>query len=90
VKIVSVIASCTIFNWKPENPPLKKPNPLAGTVRQYSKKAIPQLIRMAFQRVMSLLLRCQYHANVMKILEENNRRIVFMLLIFDDSKAKDA
>jgi len=81
VKIVSVIASCTIFNWKPEKPPPKKPKRLAGTVRQYSKNAIPQLISTAFHKVMSLSFRCQYQANVIKMLDEKRRRIVFMLLI---------
>jgi hypothetical protein len=46
IKMISVIASGTVFNWTSVNgPPFSlKPIRFAGPWNRYSKKAIPQLI----------------------------------------------
>src|SRR5450432_3514314 len=49
---------------------------LAGTWKQYSKKAMPQLARITFQSASLRYFRCPYHAKVMKIFETVSRRIV--------------
>src|ERR1700730_15174105 len=48
------------------------PQRLAGTASQYSKKAIPQLVRITAGSQLSLYLRWPYQANVMKILDPNS------------------
>jgi hypothetical protein len=53
-----------------------EPMRLAGTWKQYSKKAIPQLARITFQRASLRYLRWPYQAKVMKIFEIVRRRIV--------------
>src|ERR1700679_303375 len=51
---------------------------LAGTWKQYSKKAIIQLMTMTLKRGADLYLRWPYQANVMKMLEQVRSRIVLM------------
>src|SRR5712691_7225633 len=48
----------------------------AGTWKQYSKKAIPQLARMTFQSASLRNFKWPYHAKVMKILDTMSNRIV--------------
>src|SRR5712664_5032565 len=48
----------------------------AGTWKQYSKKAIPQLTMIAFHRASLRNFRWPYHAKVMKMLETVSNRIV--------------
>src|SRR5437764_1346541 len=57
---------------------------LAGTWKQYSKKAIPQLTKITFQRAELRYLRWPYQAKVMKRLEIVNSRMVRTL--FQDSE----
>src|SRR5690606_41147438 len=64
-----------VFNWKPENPSCA-PNRLAGTIKQYSKKAIPQLMRITFQRAVSWCFKCPYQAKVIKVFEINSKIMV--------------
>src|ERR1041384_2864983 len=52
----------------------------AGTWKQYSTKAIPQLARITIHRGESLYLRCPYQAIVMNILDTVNRKIVCIKL----------
>src|ERR1700740_644987 len=49
---------------------------LAGTWKQYSKKAMPQLAMMTFQRASLRYFRWPYHAKVMKIFEMVRSRMV--------------
>jgi hypothetical protein len=51
---------------------------LAGIIRQYSKKAIPQLNRIAFHKGIFLSFKCPYQANVIKIFERINKEIVLI------------
>src|ERR1700733_7766411 len=56
---------------------------LAGTCRQYSKKAMAQLARIAFHSGESRNLRCPYQAQVMKMFEpisSNTVRIAALAL----------
>src|SRR5882762_5336029 len=48
----------------------------AGTWKQYSKKAIPQLARTTFQSASLRNFKWPYHAKVMKILDTMSNRIV--------------
>jgi len=48
---------------------------LAGTAKQYSKKAIPQLTRITVISGADLYFRCPYHANVMNTFDAVRRRI---------------
>ena len=77
LKIIRVITSCTIFNWKPFQP-VVYPIRFAGTVRQYSRNAIPQLITIAFHKGIFVSLKCQYHAVVIKIFDMNSKPIVLI------------
>ena len=68
---------------KLKGPPLpEKPIRFAGTVRQYSKKAIPQEKRMTIisgqpvEIFISLSFRWPYQANVMKTFDRISIRIV--------------
>lgn len=45
---------------------------IGGHRQQYSKKAIPQLVRITAGSQLSLYLRWPYQANVMKILDPNS------------------
>src|SRR5512138_1664603 len=47
----------------------------AGTAKQYSMKAIPQLARITISSGAVLNLRCPYQANVMKTLDAISSRI---------------
>ncbi len=49
---------------------------LAGTWKQYSKKAMPQLIKMTTHSFSNLNLRWPYQAAVMNRLEQTSRPIV--------------
>src|ERR1700730_5624579 len=53
-----------------------EPMRLAGTWKQYSKKAMPQLARMTFQSASLRYFRWPYQAKVMKIFEMVSRRTV--------------
>src|SRR5437762_556578 len=53
-----------------------EPMRLAGTWKQYSKKAMPQLAKMTFQSPSLRYLRWPYHAKVMKMLEIVSNKIV--------------
>ena len=62
-------------------PRSKRPKPMrfAGTWKQYSKKAIPQLARIAIQTGFARKsLRWPYQAKVMKTFETRRSRIVGM------------
>src|SRR5258707_5646026 len=48
----------------------------AGTWKQYSKKAMPQLAKTTFHSASLRYLRWPYHANVMKMFESMSKRIV--------------
>lgn len=48
----------------------------AGTCKQYSKKAIPQLITMTKNNGEDLYFKCPYHAKVIKIFEQTNKKMV--------------
>gem|GEM_PF-4336402 len=84
VNTTNVIASWITFNCHRLNgPPLpSKPRRLAGTWKIYSKKAIPQLIRIMaksprlLNQLICLNFRCPYHAIVIKLLDSNKRKIV--------------
>ena len=86
---VSVITSWITFNSINENGPSLpwKPILLAGTWKQYSKKAIAQLINIMAKRPKdsthfnSLNFRWPYQANVIKELESTNSPIVYKLFI---------
>lgn len=60
----------------PSNTPFR----LAGTIKQYSKKAIPQLSRIAFHSGMPFSFKKPYQANVMKILEAISKEIVLIMM----------
>src|SRR6478736_3397109 len=52
---------------------------LAGTIRQYSKKAMPQEMRIVIQSGLSWrYFKCPYQAKVMKIFERLRRTMVVM------------
>src|SRR5580704_4843722 len=51
---------------------------LAGTWKQYSKKAIIQLMTITLNSGADLYFRWPYQANVMKMLEQVRSRIVLM------------
>src|ERR1700680_4527993 len=61
-----------------------EPMRLAGTWKQYSKKAMPQLARMTFQSASLRYFRWPYQAKVMKIFEMVSRRIVRIAQMFLD------
>jgi hypothetical protein len=51
---------------------------LAGTCRQYSKKAMPQLIKITFHKATLVNFRWPYQAKVIKMLEPSNNRTVLI------------
>jgi hypothetical protein len=53
----------------------------AGTWKQYSTKAIPQLTRITIHKGESLYLRCPYQAKVMKMFEIVSNKIVCIALL---------
>jgi len=65
---VNVTISWMVFSWNPLRPSCA-PRRLAGTIKQYSKKAMPQLIRITFQSAVPWCFKCPYQAKVMKVLE---------------------
>src|SRR5687768_18297754 len=71
------MASWMTLSWAPERP-WSWPRRLAGTMKQYSKKAIAQLTSTTFQSAACLCLRWPYQAKVMKTLEMVSRMAVFM------------
>src|SRR5262245_44874751 len=60
--------SWAVVNWA-------EPRRLAGTWKQYSRKAIPQLASTTIQSGELLKLRCPYQAKVMKTLETMRRKM---------------
>lgn len=82
--ITRVITSCIIFNCNSEKGPPNwlKPNLFAGTCAQYSKNAINQLITITpnipqLDRSFGVPnFRCPYQANVIKLLDKINSKIV--------------
>src|ERR1700756_381149 len=64
-----MVLSCAVLNSY-------EPIRFAGTWKQYSKKAIPQLMTITFHSATLRNFKCPYHANVMKIFEMVRRRIV--------------
>lgn len=89
VKTDKEITSCNIFNSKSENGPPFSRNPIlfAGTWKQYSKNAMPQLMRMTIINGSALnfpkpcIFRWPYHARVMKMLEITRSAIVYTPVI---------
>src|SRR6476620_9789306 len=80
VMISWIVLSCAALNvWLPMR--------LAGTWKQYSKKAMPQLIIVTFHNGTFWYLRCPYHAKVIKILEISSRRMVIMSVFCPGSGA---
>src|SRR6266436_375157 len=67
-----------------------EPMRFAGTWKQYSKKAMPQLARMTFHKASLRYLRWPYQAKVMKMFERVSSRIVrtFFSSGFVDSLAQ--
>jgi hypothetical protein len=68
---ISVIASCMILSCVAVN--CWWPMRLAGTWKQYSNSAMPQLARIAIHSGALLYLRWPYHAKVMKMFETSSR-----------------
>src|SRR5580765_3892824 len=69
----SVIASCMIFSCGSESS--VKPMRFAGTIRRYSKSAMPQLARAAIHHALEdRFLRCAYQAKVMNTLDARSIR----------------
>src|SRR5436305_15179618 len=66
--------SCIVFNCAGVNS--YDPKRFAGTWKQYSKKAMPQLTTITFHSASLRNLRCPYHATVIKIFEIISKRIV--------------
>lgn len=77
-KISSAMASCATLSC-PADQPWAKPMRLAGTAKQYSTSAMPQLIRMTTTSGLVIPpFRCQYQATVMKRFEMTRRAMVGM------------
>src|SRR6185312_4275710 len=84
VKTERVITSWIIFSCHKENGPPSSLNPIlfAGTWNMYSKKAIPQLIRITRNKLtpaslpISFSLKWPYHASVINVLEQINKKTV--------------
>src|SRR5271154_618246 len=68
------MTSWITFSWSGEK--VFTPIRLAGTCRQYSKKAIHQLTRITFHNATSRNFRCPYHAKVIKMFEPISSKIV--------------
>ena len=68
---VSVIISWIVFNSAAVNVPY--PILFAGTCRQYSKKAMPQLAIITIHSGDDLNLKCPYQANVIKTFDAVNK-----------------
>lgn len=84
VKTIKVITSCiTLSCHKLKGPPFSlKPILFAGTCAEYSKSAIPQLMRTIvgspnlLNQVISLNFKCPYQAKVMKMFDRIRSNIV--------------
>lgn len=87
------ITSWITFSWTSEKGPPLPTNPIlfAGTWQQYSKRAMPQLMRIIAKRerpephFVCENLRCPYQAMVMKLFDTMSKRIVqraFIALMF--------
>src|SRR5271168_3915277 len=70
-----MVLSCAVLNSY-------EPIRFAGTWKQYSKKAIPQLTRMTFQSAEVRYFKWPYQANVMKMFEMVSRTMVLIILRF--------
>src|SRR3954447_2146278 len=70
---MSVITSWRVFSSAAEY--TADPKRLAGTARQYSTNAMPQLARMTPNSGTSLKRKCPYQATVMNTLEAKSSRI---------------
>src|SRR5580704_16761231 len=70
-----MVLSCAVLNSY-------EPMRFAGTWKQYSKKAIPQLTKMTFQSAEVRNFKWPYQAKVIKIFEMVRRTIVRMFLRF--------
>src|ERR1041385_3038064 len=69
VTISWIVLSCAALNvWMPMR--------LAGTSKQYSKKAIPQLMSVTFHNGTFWYFKWPYHAKVIKILERIKNTMV--------------
>jgi hypothetical protein len=69
VTISWIVLSCAALNvWMPIR--------LAGTWKQYSKKAIPQLMSVTFHSCTFWYFKWPYHAKVIKILERIKNTMV--------------
>jgi len=55
---------------------------LAGTIKQYSKKAMAQLAIIAFHKGTPVRRKCPYQANVIKIFDSTRRKTVRSIFIF--------
>lgn len=93
IKTVSVITSCITLSWTNENgPPLPwKPIRLAGTWKQYSNSAIPQL--KSITPINEILLnhgywtsfKCPYQASVINMLEHRSNPTVISGFIWKNA-----
>lgn len=96
VKTQMEITSCNTFNCiKEKGPPMIwDPIRLAGIMKKYSNKAIPQLkrmIRISGQSVeifISCNFRLPYHAKVIKTFDTTNKRMVNKPLVPISSYSK--
>ena len=97
-KTVMEMTSWITFSWTNEKGPpvICEPIRLAGIMKQYSTKAIPQLNRMIRYRGQSVEIfiswsfKLPYHANVMKTFEIIKSRIVNQIFIFPVAKKNGA
>src|SRR5688500_871916 len=82
-KTASVMISCVTLSWPRVKPSTCSPMRLAGTWKQYSKNAIPQLSSTTAQTAACFPLgnhfRCPDQAKVMKMLEMVRRTTVRMV-----------
>src|SRR5579864_8436727 len=78
-----VMTSCMVLSCAALNS--YEPSRLAGTWKQYSKNAMPQLVMITFHRATLRNFKCPYQANVMNMFEMVRRRIVRMRPV-DSSK----
>src|SRR5579864_6785396 len=69
-----VMTSCMVLSCAALNS--YEPSRLAGTWKQYSKNAMPQLMMITFHRATLRNFKCPYQANVMNMFEMVRRRIV--------------
>ncbi len=96
MKTVREIASCITFSSVNEKLPPNslEPKRFAGIIKQYSKKAMPQLMRIMpkmpqFSNLFpkNLYFKCPYQAIVINTLEAMSKAIVQIFFTIDDSLA---